>query len=184
MEDLGLVEQTKKLQNTVSASALLKEKKGWFAKNQMVKISDYLDLSLVFFLNSTSNREAIEQMIEGLKGFELVPDKNIFKKAVIDRERIVSTGIGMGVAVPHAKLASVKKFFIAIGIQKGKGIEWNAIDRSPVRLIFMIGGPDNRQNEYLQILSRLTRIIKDEELRKKIISSKKSEEVIKLLAPF
>jgi nitrogen PTS system EIIA component len=183
VEDLAIVE-TEQLQHTLSETSFLKEKKGWFSKSQIVKISDYLDMNLVFFLNSSNRREAIDQMIDGLERFEVVPDKNIFKKAVFEREKLVSTGIGMGVAVPHAKLTSIKNFFIAIGIQKGKGIEWNAIDRSPVRLIFMIGGPDNRQNEYLQILSRLTRVIKDEELRKKIISSQQCEEVIKLLATF
>lgn len=159
-----------------------KEHQSFFSTN--LKIAEYLDINLVFFLNAKSSKEAIEQMIEGLEGFDVVPNKNAFKKAVFEREKIVSTGIGIGVAVPHAKLSSFRNFFISVGIQKGRGIEWNSIDRSPVRLIFMIGGPDNRQTEYLQILSSLTRIIKDEELRKKIISSRKREEVIKLLVPF
>jgi len=71
---------------------------------------------------------------------------------MLEREKIVSTGIGMGVAIPHAKLTSVEDFFIAIGILS-KGVQWNALDGGPVRLIFMIGGPDDKQTAYLQILS-------------------------------
>ena len=70
-----------------------------------------------------------------------------------------------------------------MGIQK-VGLDWESLDNSPVRLIFMIGGPDDRQNEYLQILSRLTVIIKDEKLRKKLINSSSKKEVMKLLSCF
>ena len=62
------------------------------------------------------------------------------------------TGIGIGVAIPHAKLEGYSDFFIAIGVQKKKGIDWNALDGSDVKLIFMIGGPENKQTEYLKIL--------------------------------
>ena len=72
----------------------------------------------------------------------------------------------MGVAVPHAKMDNFTDFFIAVGIQKQKGLDWNALDKAPVRLIFMIGGPEDKQSEYLQILSLLTSAIKDVELRK------------------
>ena len=70
--------------------------------------------------------------------------------------------------------------FIVIGIQSKRGIEWNALDGAPVRLIFMIGGPENKQTEYLKILSHLTMAIKDEERRKKIIKATKAREVIDL----
>ena len=166
---------------------VIREKKSllpWFKKNTEVRISNYIDMNLIFFLNADTSTEAIEHLVNGLFEFEVISDKNIFGKAIFEREKIVSTGIGMGVAVPHAKLYSLKNFFIAIGIQKGKGLEWNAIDKAPVRLIFMIGGPDDRQTEYLQILSHLTKIIKDESLRKKIFSAKKPEEIVKLLNPF
>lgn len=181
------MEQTKiQIPNNIQNNDV-KERKNffsWLKKKMEIKISDYLDINLIFFMNVSSSTEAIDIMIDGLDKYEVISDKNIFKAAIMEREKIVSTGIGMGVSIPHAKIYSFDKFFIAIGVQRGRGIEWNAIDKAPVRLIFMIGGPDDRQNEYLQILSHLTRIIKDESLRKKIVSAKNSEEVIKLLSPF
>ncbi len=65
-------------------------------------------------------------------------DKEKFLFSILERERIVSTGIGIGVAIPHAKISGNAGFFVAIGIQKKGGIDWNALDGSLVHLIFMI----------------------------------------------
>ena len=79
-------------------------------------------------------------------------------------------------------MKNIQQFFIAIGIQQNKGIEWNALDKAPVRIIFMIGGPDDKQTEYLQILSMLTSAIKDVELRKKLLKATSTQEVFELFS--
>lgn len=152
----------------------------WLKGKKTLKISNYL-AGNICFLKAKSRDEAIEIMINNLDN---LTEKDLFHKAILEREKIVSTGIGMGVAIPHAKLPSIKSFFINIAVQKDKGIDWDAIDKAPVRLIFMIGGPEDRQDEYLQILSHLTVIIKDENLRKKLINSDSPSEVINLLSSF
>lgn len=101
----------------------------------------------------------------------------------MEREEIVSTGIGMGVAIPHAKLHDYDDFFICIGILS-KGVDWHAMDGALVRLIFMIGGPDDKQTEYLQILSRLTVALKDEERRKKMLTLNSPDAIIELFEAF
>jgi PTS system nitrogen regulatory IIA component len=141
------------------------------------KISDYLDLRLIEFFDATTRNEAIDAMIHLLEKCGKLPDPELFRTAIYDREELVSTGIGMGVAVPHAKLKGYKDFFIAIGIQQKKGIEWNAIDKAPVRFVFLIGGPDDRQSEYLKILSQLTVAIKDQNVRKELMNASSPEEV-------
>lgn len=145
-------------------------------------ISNYLDERLVLFLNASSRDKAIEQMIERLEKAGKLKNAKIFHEAILEREKIVSTGIGLGVAIPHAKLQGYDEFFIAIGIQGKHGIEWNALDNSPVRLIFMIGGPENKQTEYLKILSHLTMAIKNEERRKKLLKAYDAKDVIALFA--
>ncbi|MCX6994601.1 MAG: PTS sugar transporter subunit IIA [Chlamydiae bacterium] len=99
----------------------------------------------------------------------------------MDREELVSTGLGMGVAVPHAKVSILSDFFIAIAVLK-KGVDWGALDKAAVRLVVMIGGPANRPGDYLQILSRITLTLKAEELRKKILQLTDAQEIIDLLA--
>lgn len=149
-----------------------------------VKISDYLDASLIEFLGVSTRNEAIQLLIDRLDQEGKLPDREVFRKAIFEREELVSTGIGLGVAVPHAKLKGFKGFFIAIGIQPKKGIEWNAIDKAPVRIIFLIGGPDNRQSEYLRILSQLTMAIKDPLFRKTLMNATTPQEVLKIFSNF
>lgn len=153
-------------------------------KEGILKISNYLDVDLVVFLQAESRDDALQTLVEELDKSGKLPEKKTFFKAILDREKIVSTGIGMGVALPHAKLKDLTEFFIIIGIQKTQGLDWKALDKAPVRIIFMIGGPDDRSSEYLQILSRLTQAIKDEEIRKKLLKAKSSSEVIKLFENF
>lgn len=149
-----------------------------------MRISDYLDSQLILFLDEPSRDEAIDRLIDLLDEEEKLGDKDIFRQAIFSREQIVSTGIGMGVAVPHAKLKEFSNFFIAIGIQRKKGLDWNALDKVPVRLVFMIGGPDNKQTEYLQILSLLTSAIRDVDLRKQLLNAQSQEEALDLFSNF
>ncbi len=143
-----------------------------------MKISDYLDESLISFIDAAGRNEAIDALIDLLEDAGKLPNKAAFRKAILDREEIVSTGIGMGVAVPHAKLKGFKQFYIVVGIQQKKGLDWSAIDKAPVRLIFLIVGPDDRQSEYLQILSLLTSAVKDPDLRKKLMCATSTHEVL------
>jgi len=145
----------------------------------MRKIAKYMSPDRILFLNSKTRDEALNALIDALDSSNKLLDRDLFYEAIINREAIVSTGIGMGVAIPHAKLSSYNDFFIAVGILS-KGIEWKALDDVPVRLIFMIGGPDDKQTEYLQILSSLTTDIRNEERRKKVLTSNSKEDIIQL----
>jgi PTS system nitrogen regulatory IIA component len=142
-------------------------------------ISKYLNPKLIIQLKSHERDAALRDLVAVLDKEGKLMDKEAFFQAILEREKIVSTGIGMGVAVPHAKLTGYSTFFIAIGIHQ-KGIPWDALDGVPVRLVFMIGGPDDKQTEYLQLLSRLTLAIKDEERRKKMLQLSKPEDIISL----
>lgn len=156
----------------------IKEWMGFVKEEKIVIISDYLEEKLVVFLNVLTQEEALKALVHKLDEASKLKNRDKFYKAILDREKIISTGIGLGVAVPHAKIAGYDDFFIAIGVQCNRGIEWNSIDGAQVHLIFMIGGPDNRQTEYLNILSRLTVAIKDPERRRLILQAKESSEVI------
>jgi PTS system nitrogen regulatory IIA component len=149
----------------------------------MIKISKYLDQQHIVFLKAETRDEAIHALVDTLHFSGKIHDKQVFYNAIIGREKIVTTGIGMGVAIPHAKLPHYDDFFIAIGVLS-KGVDWGALDGAPVRLIIMIGGPDDKQTEYLQILSNLTLAIKDEERRKKMLTLQDPKEIIKLFQAF
>lgn len=135
------------------------------------------------FLNVESRDDVLKAIIELAYEGGKIHDKTIFYNSILEREKIVSTGIGMGVAIPHAKLPDYEDFFISMAILRN-GVDWNALDGAPVRLVFMIGGPDDKQTEYLQILSNLTLAIKDEARRKKMLTLNSSEDIIQLFNAF
>lgn len=146
----------------------------------MTGFSQLLKPDCTLFLDSSSRDEVMEALVDALDKVGSLRDREEFLQAIHNRERIVSTGIGMGVAIPHAKLSVYDEFFIAIAVLE-KGVDWNSLDGAPVRLVFMIGGPEDRQTEYLQILSELTVAIKDEGLRKDLLHTKTAEGLIRKL---
>lgn len=147
---------------------------------EMVLFSQYLNPELVCFVNEVDRDKTIQELVALLAKKGHLTNEFEFYQAVIDREKIVSTGVGMGVAIPHAKFENCEHFFIVIGIHSGKGVEWKALDGSLVNLVFLIGGPANQQKKYLKILSHLTTLIKNEKLREKVLKSKDPHEVINL----
>lgn len=132
-------------------------------------VSSYMNSDLIFFFDSTSRDQALSRLVDLISEKSNLKNKDLFLQAVMDREKIVSTGIGMGIAIPHAKLSCYNHFFIAVGLLK-KAVDWNALDEAPVKLIFMIGGPDDKQTEYLQILSRLTQFLRNEDHRQQLLT--------------
>lgn len=136
----------------------------------MIQLADYVDERMIVFLDAATKEEVIAQLVDLAISTKELPAKERFHQAILDREQLVSTAIGMGVAVPHAKLPIYSDFFVAVAILH-RGVEWNAIDDTLVRVVFLIGGPDNRQTDYLKILSSVTSIIRDERLRRQLIRS-------------
>src|SRR3972149_2815942 len=124
---------------------------GEMRRDQDMGIDDYLEEDLILFLQTKDRNDALSSLVDALDRSGKLKDKSAFFSSILQREKVVSTGIGLGVAIPHAKMEGYEDFFIAIGIQQeGMGIEWQALDGAPVRLIFMIGGPDHRQTDYLK----------------------------------
>lgn len=147
-------------------------------------LTKYIDPSLIVFTDKDSRDAIIKQLVDVLDKEKKLTDPEAFYKAVIQREKIVSTGIGLGVAIPHAKLDEFDDFFIAIAVHKNQGVDWNSLDKAPVKIVFLIGGPSNKQTEYLKLLSRLTSVMKNEILRQKLFSIHHSEELLKLFQEF
>ncbi len=144
-------------------------------------ITKYLDPNLILFTSKDKRDDVIDQLVALLEKEGKIAESKQFFNAVIQREKIVSTGIGLGIAIPHAKLDGFDDFFVAVAIHKDDGVDWNSLDKSLVKVVFLIGGPSNKQTEYLKLLSRLTSAVKNEDLRQKLTSAKSPEEFIQLL---
>jgi len=146
----------------------------------MIHLKDYLDESNIFFLEEKNKETSLEKMIEFLKSKPFIKNFEAFKQALFEREKIVSTGIGFGIAIPHVKIKEITEFFISVGVHK-KGIEWDSIDKKPVRLIFLIGGPDDHIT-YLKLLAKINLILRNPETREKLENSKTKKEIFEILS--
>lgn len=149
------------------------------------KLSELIKKENILFLETDDMITTVELLVENANKFEKILDKKTFKDAVLEREELVSTGIGLGVALPHAKLKEIKDFFIIVGINKN-GIDWDAIDRNPVGTVFLIGGPEggDSQKEYLQIISKLMLLIKNKDRRLNLLNAETEEEIVEIFEKF
>ena len=136
--------------------------------------------SISLNLNSNNKQDVIDELVDLVYKSGNLNDKNEYKEAILAREELSTTAIGEGVAIPHAKNKSVNKATLAAGISK-EGIDYEAFDGSLSHLYFMIAAPDGANDTHLEVLSRLSTILMDEEFRKKLINSISIEEFLSLI---
>lgn len=145
-----------------------------------IRISEYLKREHIKFIKSTSKKDVLKEMCELIGDSPEIKDKKILFKKFLEREKILSTAVGGGIAIPHIKLDSVKDFVVGIGISK-KGIKFDSLDNKPVHIIIMIAAPAHKHTEYLKLLAQIVLVLKNTELRKKIVHSKNEDEIFEIL---
>ncbi len=131
-------------------------------------------------LESQTKEEVIAELVDLLVAVKKLPHRNVIYDALIEREEVGSTGIGHGVALPHAKCAEVKDIYVACGISSD-GIDFEALDREPVHIFFMILAPRTAPGQHLKVMSILTRILSKASSREEIIKAKNADEVYSTL---
>lgn len=143
-----------------------------------MKLKDILTREVILVpLENTEKDRIIEEMVDVLYDNNKVEDRDKVLKAVLDRERVMSTGVGDGVAIPHGKADGVKQLVASLGITK-KDIDFGSIDDKPVRLVFLLVGPYDQTGPHLKALSRISRLMHKAEFRSKLINAKSSNEVL------
>jgi mannitol/fructose-specific phosphotransferase system IIA component (Ntr-type) len=132
---------------------------------------------VIMELKSSTKGDALVEIVNDLGKSDAVTDVEALKTAIIEREEIMSTGVGLTIAVPHAKLPSVKAFTLGIARSSG-GIDYDSLDGQPVKIIVTIAAPDNDQNTYLRVLASVMHVLRDEEKRKSIMEARTPEQIL------
>ncbi len=144
-----------------------------------MRITDYLHESFVSeSLHGKSKSEIIDEMLGLIKSSERITDFEKVRRAVFEREQIMSTGVGNGFAIPHGKTDGVTDIVAGFGITE-RAIEYDALDNKPVRLVFILVGRDNMVGSHIKLLSRVSRLMNNESFRNKLLTLKSPEEIIK-----
>ena len=108
-----------------------------------------------------------------------ITDKAVFKEGIVKREEGGSTAIGEGIAIPHAKNKAVTKAGLA-AMTVPEGVDYDSLDGQPTNLIFMIAAPEGGSDVHLEVLSRLSMLLIDEDFRKELLASKNVDEFLKV----
>jgi mannitol/fructose-specific phosphotransferase system IIA component (Ntr-type) len=147
-----------------------------------VKIQDILQKNGVLTnLESTNKSEILTQMAKYLVTLYEIKDQDLIVRKILDREAEMSTGIGYGIAIPHARIEGIDRLYMIAG-RSVKGMDFNAIDEQPVHLLFMMLSPANASSQYTHILSSLSRVMSYEEIRTSLIDSDDAEKFLGILA--
>ena len=142
-----------------------------------ISLENIIPPERVKVLEATDKDSALREMAALIATAPEVEDAERLLEAIFEREEIMSTGIGLGIAIPHAKISAVADFVVALG-KAPKPIEFSSLDGMPVDFIVLIAGPDNQQERYLQLLARITLKLKDANVRR---SMRQAENIDALL---
>ena len=146
----------------------------------MPGVTDFTKTEYIKMIGSTEKYKAIEELALVYKNSDVCSDVTNLIGALKEREEIMSTGIGFGIAIPHAKIDTVKEMAFAIGISK-PGIDFNSMDGEPVHLVILVIAGERQHKEYLRLLSNIMSIIKKNNVKERIINSSSNEEVLEIL---
>ncbi|MBW5377259.1 PTS fructose transporter subunit IIA [Brachyspira pilosicoli] len=131
-------------------------------------------------LKGQTKSEIIDEMVDILYNNGKLNDREEYKKEILKREAQSSTGMEEGIAIPHGKTDAVKIPTVAIGISK-KGVDYESLDGKPSHLFFMIAAPANSNNSHIELLSKITTLLLEDDIREALINAKSKEEVLDIL---
>lgn len=133
-----------------------------------MRLTDVLKEELINISLSGKSRDAcIKELIGKLAESQMINDADTIFTAVLEREKIMTTGVGNGIAIPHCKHTSSPEFAVCLGIRK-KGVDFQAIDGKEVKIIFLLVGPENNPGLHIKLLSRISRLMSNEDLRQQL----------------
>lgn len=147
-----------------------------------MNLSDYVDEDLVCEIGENSDKNAVlADLVNILNEKGLIENTDDAYNALVDREKLGSTGVGEEVAIPHAKLKSIDDIIVLLAISKN-GIEFDSMDKKPVKVIFLVLASVKKMNLHLKTLARISRLIKSTDFKSKILNASSKKEIINILS--
>lgn len=136
----------------------------------MLELSKYLKSQQIILPQSDTKQQVLTElatMLAGQVGF----DAEVMTKAVFEREELMSTGIGQGLAVPHVRLEGLNESAIAVAVQPSGINDYESLDSLPVTVIVLIAAPAGQHETYIRLLAQVAEVVKHDELREKVIAA-------------
>jgi len=147
-----------------------------------VKITDFLTVqSVIPDLAGREKGAVLREMADWLVSNHKSLDKNRVLQVLLERERISTTAIGEGVAIPHGKLAGVERV-LGVFARSVEGVDFASLDGGRSHLFFLLIAPENAAADHLKALARVSRLLKDEAFRRRLMQGKTNQELYQIIA--
>jgi PTS system nitrogen regulatory IIA component len=147
-----------------------------------MKLIDILNESaIVPDLLASTKTEALEALVEAMANSHPEVDEQEMLNILLEREELGSTGIGDGIAIPHGKSPNVSQITSGFGLSKS-GIEFDSLDGKPAHLFFLLIAPENSAGDHLKMLARISRMLKNTEFRKRLLSADSQREIYQIIS--
>ena len=147
-----------------------------------IEIEEILDPEHVMLLDSDSKDSALLKILDRLSESGAISDKSAVTEGIFQREKLMSTGIGLGIGIPHVRLDSIDTLTMAVGVSTTDITDYESLDGHPVRLIFMILAGKDQHTLHIKAMSAISRRIKNPVLREMVMQARQPEIIYDLLA--
>ncbi|MEW5806384.1 MAG: PTS sugar transporter subunit IIA [Acidobacteriota bacterium] len=147
----------------------------------MIKISDFLDVELLEpDLYASDTEDCLRKIVVRLSRCHVIKDGEDVLEKLLEREKVMSTGIGAEVAIPHARCPSLSRTIVSVAISR-EGVDFHSIDGNPVKVIFLIIGPPEAASLHIKLLAQIARMIKNEGFTERLSRAKTAAEIVKVI---
>jgi PTS system nitrogen regulatory IIA component len=145
-----------------------------------MKILDALHREAILIdLKSQDKKSIIEELVEPVARIAEVDSDNLVR-VLLEREQLGSTGIGGGIGIPHGKLKELKSLTLGFGLCR-QGVDFESIDGHPTYIFFLLVTPENSTGDHLRMLARISRILKNDPIKERLLEATSQDEVIQII---
>jgi PTS system nitrogen regulatory IIA component len=146
-----------------------------------MKLTDILTKGLVLpDLQARNKRAVMEELCQALSLERPELSAQALMEVLLERERLGSTGIGDGIAIPHGKLPNLSDLLLSFGRSQA-GVDFDSLDGKPAHLFFLVVAPENSAGVHLKALARISRLLKSNAVRRELMQAKDAEEIFRII---
>ncbi|MBA2880405.1 PTS system nitrogen regulatory IIA component [Desulfosalsimonas propionicica] len=146
-----------------------------------MKILDYITADTILTnLQATDKKGVIDELTEPVAALTGLEQRNIVR-VLIERERLGSTGIGDGIAIPHGKINGIESLVLGFGLSR-KGVNFDALDGKPAYIFFLLLSADNSTGLHLRVLARISKLLRDQDFKEKLKRANSAQQVMDVLS--
>jgi PTS system nitrogen regulatory IIA component len=147
-----------------------------------MKIMEYLDEEwMIPELQGTDKASILKELSSVLVKPCQVTSVEELLQVIVDREKLGSTGIGEGIAIPHGRLKKLKKFIISFG-RSSRGVDFDSIDQKPSQLFFLVMAPENSAVDNLKLLGRIVTLLKEPSFKRRLIEAPSRKDLFQIIS--